>query len=102
MMEHKHVIIRSILSEKANLLAEKRSCYVFRVDKSANKIQIKRAVEELYGVEVASVNTLVSAAKKRRRMTKTGVLQGRKPSYKRAIVRLAEGNSIDVYAGEGA
>ena len=68
------------------------------MDKRANKIEIKNAVEEMFSVSVDSVNTVVVPGKAKSRNTKSGVLKGRKPSYKKAYVKVAEGEEIDFYS----
>ena len=70
----------------------------FIVDKKANKIQIKKAVEDMYGVNVLAVNTIVYAGKNKSRFTRTGIISGNTKSYKKAIVTLAEGETIDFYS----
>ena len=97
-MKLAEVLIKPILSEKANKLQEKRTIYSFRVARKANKLEIKKAVEEFYGVNVSDVHTLVVPSKAKSRMTKSGVISGRKPGYKKALVTLAEGETIDLYA----
>jgi large subunit ribosomal protein L23 len=92
------ILIRPILSEKSNALQEKRGIYSFRVDRKANKLEIKKAVETFYGVNVADVRTMVVPSKSKSRMTKAGILSGRKPGFKKALVVLAEGESIDLYS----
>jgi large subunit ribosomal protein L23 len=77
---------------------EKLGRYTFRVDKRANKLEIKNAVEQFYGVKVTDVRTMVVPGKNKTRYTKAGFLQGVKPSYKKAIVTLAEGDTIDLFA----
>lgn len=72
--------------------------YGFIVDTNANKVEIKRAVEKQYGVNVKSVNTMKVMGKFKVRYTKAGVLAGRKPNYKKAIVTLAAGEVIDFYS----
>ena len=72
--------------------------YGFVVEKTANKLQIRLAVEELYGVKVADVNTMRYAGKRKQRFTKSGVSVGKTPSYKKAVVTLAEGEVIDFYS----
>lgn len=72
--------------------------YGFVVDKTANKLQIRLAVEELYGVKVADVNTMRYAGKRKQRFTKSGVSIGKTASYKKAVVTLAEGEVIDFYS----
>jgi large subunit ribosomal protein L23 len=64
----------------------------------ANKLEIKKAVEDFYGVTVEDVRTAVAPAKSKSRMTKAGVISGRKPSYKKAFVTVGEGDTIDLYA----
>ena len=72
--------------------------YGFLVEKKANKIQIRKAVEEIYGVTVESVNTMRYGGKKKSRFTKSGILTGRTDSYKKAIITLIEGDQIDFYS----
>ena len=92
------VLVKPILSEKANQLSEKRRVYSFKVSRFANKLEIKKAVEDFYGVTVEDVRTAVAPAKSKSRMTKAGVISGRKPSYKKAFVTVGEGDSIDLYS----
>jgi large subunit ribosomal protein L23 len=96
-MKASDVLIRPVLTEKATALSEKKSRYTFAVARSANKLEIKKAVEDFYGISVADVNTVIVPAKKKSRFTKAGVLSGRKPSYKKAIVTLVEGETIDIF-----
>ncbi len=77
---------------------EKLNRFAFVVDKKANKIQIKKAVEVMYGVTVEAVNTMIYAGKRKSRYTRTGIIQGRTNSFKKAIVTLAEGDTIDFYS----
>jgi large subunit ribosomal protein L23 len=87
-------LIRNIrLTEKATLLGEKHNQYVFRVDPSANKLQIKKAIEELFGKRVVRVNTIQYAGKKKRERRADF---GRRPHWKKAIVTLASGEKIDL------
>ena len=92
------ILISPIVTEKMNLLSEKFNRYGFGVDKKANKHEIKKAVEEIYGVKVVTVNTMVYAGKLKSRFTKAGVITGRTNAYKKAIVTLTEGDSIDFYS----
>lgn len=92
------VLIKPILTEKANSQQEKLRRYAFRVDRKANKLEIKKAIELFYGISVVDVNTTVVPAKAKARSTKAGIVQGRKPSYKKAMVTVAEGDSIDLYS----
>jgi len=93
----KTILIRPIITEKADLLSERLQKYSFIVDRKANKIEIAKAVEERYSVNVESVNTMVMPGKQKNRMTRTGILQGRIPSYKKAVVTLLEGEEIDLF-----
>ncbi|MFY7792898.1 MAG: 50S ribosomal protein L23 [Chitinophagaceae bacterium] len=92
------ILIKPILSEKSNQMQEKRGIYSFKVARKANKLEIKKAVESFYGVNVAEVRTLVVPSKSKSRMTKSGVISGRKPGYKKALVTVAAGETIDLYA----
>ena len=79
-------------------MSEKLNRYTFCVSPDANKYQIKNLVEELYGVKVTSVNTMNYEGKRKQRYTKAGLIRGKKPSFKKAIVTLAEGETIDFYS----
>jgi large subunit ribosomal protein L23 len=91
------ILKRPLVTEKVSSLNEKGK-YGFIVDREANKVEIKHAVEKMYGVNVERVNTLSVMGKKKVRFTKAGTLAGRKPNYKKAIVTLAEGEVIDFYS----
>ena len=91
------VLVRPVLSEKINKQTEKMNRYAFIVGRKANKIEIKKAVESFYGVQVIDVNTAVMPGKAKSRNTKAGVVTGRKPAKKKAYVTIAEGESIDLY-----
>jgi large subunit ribosomal protein L23 len=93
-----NIIIKPVITEKMTDLGEKLNRYGFIVDKKANKLQIKEAVEGFYGVDVLSVNTMNYSGKEKSRFTKGGVISGRTNSYKKAIVTLAEGETIDFYS----
>ena len=97
-MKLSDVLIKPVLSEKANAQQDKLRRYAFRVAKKANKLEIKKAIETFYGVTVVDVNTSVVPAKNKTRFTKAGFISGRKPGYKKAMVTVAEGDSIDLYA----
>ncbi len=92
------VLIRPLVTEKLTKQGEKLNCYGFEVSKTANKIEIKQAVEEMYGVSVSSVNTIRYAGKNKSRFTKTGVISGNSGNYKKAIVSVKEGDKIDFYS----
>ncbi|NOU16815.1 MAG: 50S ribosomal protein L23 [Bacteroidales bacterium] len=93
-----NILIRPIVTEKMERLSEKLNQYGFIVEKSANKLQIKKAIEELYGVTVNSINTIRYAGKLKSRYTKSGFLSGKTNSFKKAIVTLKEGEKIDFYS----
>ena len=92
------VIIKPIISEKANYLTDLRGTYSFLVDTKANKIQIKKAVEDAYGVKVAEVNTMIYAPKVSSKYTKKGLQVGKTNKLKKAVVKLVEGEVIDIFA----
>jgi large subunit ribosomal protein L23 len=92
------VLIRPVISEKMTGISEKLRQYGFIVNKNANKIQIKKAVEEMYGVAVKSVNTIRYAGKLKSRNTKKGFVSGRTDAFKKAIVTINEGQTIDFYS----
>jgi large subunit ribosomal protein L23 len=96
-MKLSQVLVRPVITEKVNLQMERNGRYTFVVGHQANKLEIKKAVEEFYGVKVAEVNTIVVPAKNKTRYTKAGLLSGRKSSYKKAVVTLAEGETIDLF-----
>ena len=96
-MKPSDVLIKPILSEKANKQSEKMNRYSFIVDKKANKLEIKKAIESFYGVQVENVNTIVVPSKAKSKFTKAGFITGRKPSKKKAIVTVAKGETIDLY-----
>ena len=92
------VLVRPLITEKVNNQMEKNGRYTFEVDRTANKLEIKKAVEEFYGVKVTDVNTIVVPGKSKSRFTKAGFIQGVKGAYKKAVVTLSEGDSIDLFS----
>jgi len=84
------------ITEKSSAAGELNQV-VFKVALSANKLEIKKAVESFYGVTVTNVNTSVVPGKNKTRTTKSGFIAGRKPAYKKAFVTVAEGETIDLY-----
>src|SRR5688500_18693595 len=96
-MSTKTILVKPLITEKADTLSEGKSQYSFIVNKVANKIEIKKAVEALYTVNDEAVNTMIIPGKRKTRNTKKGVLHGRKPSYKKAVVTLASGENIDFF-----
>jgi large subunit ribosomal protein L23 len=97
-MKLSDVLIKPILTEKANSQQDKLRRYAFKVDKKANKLEIKKAIESFYGVTVTAVNTAIAPAKDRSRFTKAGIIMGRKSGYKKAYITVAEGETIDLYS----
>jgi len=91
------ILIKPIITEKATNDSELFNRYAFVVDKKANKIEIKKAVETVYGVSISSVKTLNYPVQKNTKFTKKGLVTGKKGAYKKAIIQLAEGESIDFY-----
>lgn len=92
------VLLKPVITEKMTGMAEKLNRYGFLVDKNANKIQIRHAVEKMYGVTVEDVNTMRYAGKVKSRNTKRGFITGRTNAYKKAVVTLAKGETIDFYS----
>ena len=92
------ILIKPIVTEKMTIQGEKLNRYGFIVDREANKLEIKAAVEQMYNVTVAEVNTMNYHGKRKSRYTKAGMLQGRANHYKKAIVTLAGEDKIDFYA----
>ena len=93
----RNILIKPIISEKAEMLSDKLGQYCFVVDKKANKIQIRKAVEEMYNVTVDSVNTAIMPGKSKKRYTRAGTQTGQISSFKKAIVTLVEGDEIDFF-----
>ena len=93
-----NILIKPVITEKMTAEAENLNRYGFVVNRSANKIEIKKAVEEIYGVTVDSVRTMVCIGKKRTRGTKSGFISGKTKTFKKAIVSLVEGDTIDFYS----
>ncbi|MBL4709021.1 MAG: 50S ribosomal protein L23 [Flavobacteriales bacterium] len=89
---------KPVITEKMTSLTEKLNRYGFVVDHNTNKLQIKDAIEKMYGVSVNRVNTMNYKGKHKTRYTKTGWVEGRTNKFKKAIVTLIEGDSIDFYS----
>ena len=92
------ILKKPILTEKASALTEKLNRFSFKVDHRANKLQIKSAIEQMYGVSIVAINTMVVSGKSKNRHTKAGFVTGRTPKYKKAIVTMKEGEVIDFYS----
>ena len=92
------IMIKPVVTEKANAVSEKLNRYTFKVSPKANKFQIKSLVESLYGVKVTSVNTMNYDGKRKMRYTKSGIISGKVAAFKKAVVTLAEGETINFYS----
>ena len=93
-----NILLKPIVTEKMTSQGDKFNRYGFIVARNANKIEIKKAVEDLYGVTVESINTMRYGGKVKTRYTKSGVQAGKSAATKKAIVTLAAGNAIDFYS----
>ena len=93
----KQILVKPLVTEKTDILTEKLSQYVFVVNKKANKIEIGKAINKMYGVKVSRVNTMIMPAKAKSRSTRSGILKGSVSGYKKAIVTLADGEEIDFF-----
>ena len=92
------ILIKPIITEKATGDSELNNRYAFVVDNKANKIEIKDAVESAYNVSVVKVRTMNVRPDRKTRYTKTGVVTGKTSAYKKALVQVAEGETIDLYS----
>ena len=93
-----NIQIIPVVTEKANAITEKGNRYTFKVSPEANKYQIKDAVEKMYDVKVVNVSTMNYGGKSKQRYTKSGIIKGKTVAFKKAIVTLAEGQTIDFYS----
>lgn len=91
-------IIKPLVTEKMSTIMDKQNKYGFIVRPDANKLQIKAEIEALYGVNVVAVNTAKYAGKNKSRYTKAGLLKGRTNAFKKAVVTIKEGETIDFYS----
>ncbi len=93
------IIIKPLITEKMTIISEKTTNrFGFLVNRKANKIEIKKAVESLYGVKVDDINTMIYSGKVKSRYTKAGFITGKSSAFKKAIVTLAAGETIDFYS----
>ena len=92
------ILIKPIITEKATADSELNNRYSFVVNNKANKIEIKNAVESAYGVSVTKVRTINVRPDRKSRFTKTGVITGKTSAFKKALVQVAEGETIDLYS----
>ena len=92
------IIVKPLVTEKMTAITEKTNRFGFIVRPGANKLEIKKEVEALYNVTVVSVNTMNYSGKNKSRYTRSGIINGRTNAYKKAIVTLKEGDTIDFYS----
>jgi large subunit ribosomal protein L23 len=93
------IIIKPVITEKQTAITEKMTNrYGFRVSPNANKLEIKKAIEDMYGVTVTDVNTMRYSGKQKSRYTKSGIIRGRQTSFKKAIITLKKGDTIDFFS----
>jgi large subunit ribosomal protein L23 len=92
-----NILLKPVITEKATADSELKNRFTFMVDTSANKVQIKNTVEAAYGVSVIKVRTMRYGAERKTRYTKTGIQRGKSATTKKAIVQLADGDTIDFY-----
>ena len=92
------ILLKPIVTEKMTDQGDKFNRYGFIVARDANKLQIKKAVEDMYSVTVTNVNTMVYAGKEKMRYTKSGIINGSTKAFKKAIVTVAEGDKIDFFS----
>ena len=92
------ILKKPLLTEKVAQLTVLFFCFSFKVDHRANKLQIKQAIEKMYGVNITAVNTMKYVGKLKSRNTKAGVVSGRAATYKKAIITLKDGETIDFYS----
>ena len=92
------IIIKPIITEKATSDSELNNRYTFLVDTKANKVEIKKAVEKSYGVNVNKVRTMNYGPERKTKFTKTGIQHGKTNAIKKAIVQVSDGDVIDFYS----
>ena len=91
------ILIKPVITEKATMDSGVNNRYTFEVAKTSNKVEIKKAVEAVYGVSVEKVRTINVRPNRKSRYTKSGVITGKTNAVKKAIVQVAEGDTIDFY-----
>lgn len=96
-MKLSDVLIKPLMTEKVTALSDDLNKFGFIVNRKANKIEIKNAIKEMYGVDAVDVNTMIIPGKAKVKYTKTGVAKGSTPAFKKAMVTLAEGDTIDFF-----
>jgi large subunit ribosomal protein L23 len=96
----KQILIKPVITEKSSKLSDKANTFTFVVNRNANKIEIRKAVEDMFKVSVASVNTAVMPGKPKSRSTKTTIVRGTKSAYKKAFVTLTPGETINIFGSD--
>jgi large subunit ribosomal protein L23 len=92
------IVIKPVVSEKANAISEKNNRFTFKVQPDLNKFQIKDLIEKLYDVKVVEIKTMNYDGKKKQRYTRRGLQRGKVAAFKKALVTLEEGQTIDFYS----
>ena len=92
-----NILFKPIITEKASLISERLNQYTFLVNVKSNKIQIKKAIEDMYDVKVEKISTINYGSERKKRYTKNGIQNSKSNSIKKAIVKVAEGEKIDFY-----
>ncbi len=96
----KQILIKPVITEKSSKLSDKAKTFTFVVNKNANKIEIRKAVEDMFKVSVANVNTAIMPGKPKSRSTKTAIVRGTKSAYKKAFVTLTPGETINIFGSD--
>jgi len=96
----KQILIKPVITEKSSKLSDKANTFTFVVNRNANKIEIRKAVEDMFKVSVANVNTAVMPGKPKSRSTKTTIVRGTKSAYKKAFVTLTPGETINIFGSD--
>lgn len=96
----KDIIRRPVITEKAMKLGDLRQ-YVFEVNPDAGKVEIKKAIEEMFDVKIISVRTVIIKGKVKSRITRKGLMRGKTPTKKKAYITLKAGQSIEIVSGAG-
>jgi large subunit ribosomal protein L23 len=94
----REVLKKPLITEKYNDLAEKLGQFAFMVDRKASKTDIREEIEKVYEVKVKDVRTMIYGGARKTRYTKKGFVEGKKAAYKKAIVTLQDGDTIDFYS----
>ncbi len=96
-MSERVILVRPLYTEKIARLQDEQNKYAFQVDRDANKIEIRKAIEKKFEVRVASIRTMRMPGKIRQQMTRAGRFHGRRPEWKKAIVTLVEGDKLELF-----